>query len=112
MMLVEYLIVLVNQVAEVDHVEILGQQMQHEPVTDISLANDAVQSVPVDDIAARIGEHEADGSRHNCNDAEDECKESDNGQQIKPKPKENIDLFVDDIDRQKTHSVVSDDVTY
>lgn len=86
MVLVEYLIVLVNQVAEVYHVKILGQQMQHEPVANISLANDAVQRVPVDDIATRIGEHEADGSRHNCNDAEDECKESDDGQQVKPKP--------------------------
>ena len=102
----ELLAQLVHHLLEDDRVHVLAQHVEEEPVAHLGLADDRVDDLAVDEPEPDV---EQVGPHPRAED-DDEPVEEDQGRQEaqdeEPEPEEDVDLFVDDVERKDAQGVV------
>ena len=102
----EFLTQLVHDLFEDDRVHVLAQHVEEEPVAHLGLANDRVDHLPVDEPEADVQQV---GSHPRAQDDDQPVEEDQCGQEAQdqePEPQKDVDLFVDNVERQDAKSVV------
>jgi len=101
---------LVDHILEYDRVNVLAEQVEEEPVAHVALPDDRVYAfffhTPVSNTKHKcpnIGAEDDDN-------AVDDDQAGEEPQEEKPKPDEDVDLFVDYIERENAESIVLFDV--
>lgn len=102
----ELLTQLVHNLLEDDRVHVLTEHVKEEPVAHLGLADDRVDHFAVDEPEADV---EQVGPHPRAQD-DDEPVQEDQGRQEaqdeEPEPEEDVNLFVDDVERQDAEGVV------
>lgn len=103
----DFSIVVEHEVPEVKRVDVLGQQVEEEPVANTELVDDGLQSFSVGHSASRLRRQDSNARDHNGECAIDDGHERSDGKEVEPEPQEDVNLLVNDVDGQDAHSVVS-----
>ena len=102
----ELLAQLVHHLLEDDRVDVLSEHVEEEPVAHFGLADDRVDDLAVDEPEPDV---EQVGPHARAQD-DDEPVEEDEGRQEaedeEPEPQEDVDLFIDDVERKDAERVV------
>ena len=102
----EFLGQLVNHVFKYHRVDVLAEQVDEEPVADVTLADDHVDALALHSPVAHAEHEGPDVRAEDDGHAVDQDQEGENTQQEQPEPDENVDLLIDDVERQDAESVV------
>ncbi len=97
---------LVYDVLEDDRVYVLAHQVDEEPVADVGLPNDHLDALPLDPPIAEPEDEGPDVGREDDHDAVDEDEEAEQAQEEQPEPDEDVDLLVDNVQRQDAQGIV------
>ena len=84
----------------------LAEHVEEEPVAHLGLANDRVDHLPVDEPEADVQQV---GSHPRAQDDDQPVEEDQCGQEAQdqePEPQKDVDLFVDDVEREDAEAVV------
>ena len=95
-----------DDVLEDDRVDILPHQVDEEPVSHVALADDHVDALPLDASVAESQDEGPDVWREDDGYPVDENQEGEHPEDEQPEPDEDVDLLVDNVERQDAQGVV------
>ncbi len=97
---------LVHDLLEDDAVDVLSEHVEEEPVAHLALLDDGVDDLSLDEPepdVEEVGSHSRADDYHESVD-DDECREAAEDQE--PEPQEDVDLLVDNVQRQNAEGIV------
>ena len=84
----------------------LTEHVKEEPVSDVALLHDRVDHLSPDEPEPDVQEVCAHLRADDNDDPVDDDEEAKDGERDEPEPEEDVDLLVDDVEREKTERVV------
>lgn len=98
---------LVHDVPEDHRVEVLPEDVEEVPVAHLAAPHDSVDVVAADESEAHAHHVDAHARREDDDEAVDEGDEGEDAEDDEPEPQEDVDLLVDDVERQDAQRVVA-----
>ena len=109
---VNLLAVVNDQVPKVVRIHVFAQEVQEKPVSCIELTKEMLQSKLINEPASRSNCKDSEIGKQTSWDSIDDCDERGDCQEIEPKPQEDIDLLIDNVNRKYAHGIVSLQVSW
>lgn len=102
----ELLAELVHHLLEDDRVHVLTEHVEQEPVAHLRLAHDRVDHFAVDEPEADVEQVGAHPRAQDDDEPVEEHERREEAEDEEPEPQEDVDLFVDHVERQDAEGVV------
>jgi len=96
----------VHHFLEDDGVNVLAQHVEQEPISHFGLLDDNVDAFFLDEAKADVEQIGPHSGRENDEDAVNDDQEGKRQKEQQPEPQEDVNLLVDNVQRQDAHGVV------
>ena len=95
-----------HDLLENNTVHVLAQHVEEEPVAHLALLDDGVDDLSLDEPESNVEEVGAHPRTDDYHETIDDDERREHAQNEKPEPQENVNLFIDDVQRKDAERVV------
>jgi len=104
-LLLVFIVQLFNKLLVNQSIDVFAELVQQEPISEATLSRNSFDHVPGSEASTSAEQNFPQTRNEDGNKTVDNLKTGDDADDDEPKPEENVDFFIDDVERQDAETV-------